>query len=227
MLHNVTSWDENTHRYTLSHDYARIDTEISELAKVGSIRASATSLLPPSIPSNIYKDIGFLLNADTVVIRCVYTEGVSSTRIDRTGDEIIWHPTKKEYCNRDMALTTYHGSFRVSPILGHLKQVDSLETLLNHLVNQYDKDKTQLDHNEVVINYKTQSIVAILAAKNRLFDVFSGSENKLIQTEASHLQTMLKDSLELDLPILVYDCNTGTLALYNRELTGLSESISR
>lgn len=212
MLHDVTDLDQNC-EHVPSSDFERFDREIDELKYSGSVKAASTSLLLPNVASNVYRDIGILIDSCKSSVRGIYKKDVGSIRRDKEGDVIIWNTLMRCHCKyndktRDYDLpTVFSGRFTVTTTEA-LKEIPELE---RQLISEFKQQKEELSHNEIVIDYTAESILGVLGTQNRNFWIYRGSHNERVKSVSLEVKDMIKSKLGLDLPVLVFDCTTGVL----------------
>ena len=143
-------------------DFERTDTELSELVCEGRVRCSSTSLLVHGIPSKIYRDVGFIIDADKVYIRHISPSDIYSSPLDENGDRIHWS-SKDEKFGFGRSVRKFHGRY-YSPCKSELLSIFELKT---HLENIYRNGSKILDWNELIINYDCSSIMGCCCPESR------------------------------------------------------------
>ncbi|WP_034836932.1 hypothetical protein [Endozoicomonas numazuensis] len=197
------------------HD--RLDNELSELLSVGIIRSASTSLLAYQAGSKLFRDIGLILNSDKCNIQDIFPSDAGSFRVNPDGDRVAWNSIKKTFCTsvfgKPQIETEYQGDFRVGEHAKKLKIKDSSE-LVTYLKSKYQETSFPIPWNEVVVDYNKESIFGLIATQNVLYPLNSEERNAKTIHHLQEIKEIMRSRLQLDLPIYIYDCITGSLSAW-------------
>ena len=147
----------------LTHSYPgyfeRLDEELDELRYVGEIRSSSTSSLLQHKPFALYRDYGFILHPDRCTVKSCFSRDVGTRRVDTNGREVTWCCSEKCYvaCQDKTEKVDYQGAFDCAEYEG-LYRVASLKDLAT-------TDVHWKLHNEVIVDYDSDSIIGLIFTK--------------------------------------------------------------
>ena len=182
-------------------------SDIDELDTKGVRECSSASWLFHDIPTYPYGYIGFLINSDLCQIQALYKEDSCVARTDLNGHHIIWKKELKSFVYLEAPdhpfnpTVTYKGAIEKN-------RVSTVKNIKKHMSKNIKKEKPT-KYNEVVIDYRKESIAGIVAVINSRPRFSRNITNEEVLTASESFKDLVFSKMGLELPIMIYDCHSG------------------
>ncbi|WP_257279530.1 hypothetical protein [Endozoicomonas sp. ISHI1] len=195
--------------------FSRLDRELVQLTSRDKVvRCAATSLLAPCPKQKLYRNIGFLVDAEKTKIHVIADSDVGSMPVDSQGYWLLWDKTKQDYekisiRKGEIVNPDSTGRFVLDCDPECNKLFKTTKQLKDYMVEKAHLIKSRLNHNEVVCEYTTDSVLAVLITFNRTEKLYY--ERNQIINDGFVFKQKAEQSLGSKLPIFIFDCEEGTL----------------
>ncbi|MBO9482476.1 hypothetical protein [Salinisphaera sp. G21_0] len=196
-------------------DFVRLEQEFVQLTSEDKVvKCAATSLLAPCPKQKLYRNIGFLIDADKAKLHVIADSDVGSIPVDSQGHFLQWDCTKKAYKNISIRRGKIinpgcAGSFALSCNIENKKLFQTTRQLKDYMVENAHLIENRFNHNEVVCEYATESVMAILITFNRHDKLYD--EKSQIIHDGLEFRKKTEQILGLKFPIVIFDCERGTI----------------
>ncbi|WP_422475030.1 hypothetical protein [Endozoicomonas sp. ALB032] len=86
----------------LRSGYDRVRLEVDELKHRKCIQVSSVSYMSPNVPTQLFRDIGFLLERDKCEVKAIYSKDVYTRLLDNQGEVCKWSINKHEFVKDEL-----------------------------------------------------------------------------------------------------------------------------
>lgn len=98
---------ENPNRFViqktgLRSGYDRVRIEVDELKHRKCIQVSSASYMSPNVPTQLFRDIGFLLERDKCEVKAIYSKDANTRLLDNHGEVCKWSINKHEFVKDEL-----------------------------------------------------------------------------------------------------------------------------
>ncbi|MCY4178352.1 MAG: hypothetical protein OXD32_07680 [Endozoicomonadaceae bacterium] len=199
---------------------SRLDKELSELMELDKsgtdLKVASTTLLVPQKPQELYRNFGFILDADKCTLREFYTEDAFTERENDCGELVRWCSNLKQYITKDDSKPTeFSGKFKT---YANTKPVNDITDLLTHtsISRRYPG---YIKINEVILDYNKTSVIGLIGTKGptslnyMMPSIWNLKlEQDTFESDWLTLKTKVTEAIGVDLPLFLYNDKTGDIS---------------
>ena len=189
--------------------------QLSQGSKI--IQCASASLLAPYSHQRLYRRIGFLIDADKSHQKVIANKDVGSVPVDKQGYHLEWSKEKKCYKStgfRRGAVVNPEAGYALDysiPRTSSIRTFQTTKELKDYMVEKSKcVAKGELLYNEVVCEYQAESVIGIIVTFNHKAKP-SGNKQQTFH-DAQAFKKMTEHNLGFSLPLLSFDCETGTFS---------------
>lgn len=196
----------------------RAEQEFIQLSQGNkAIQCAAASLLVPYSHQRLYRRIGFIIDADKSHQKVIANRDIGSIPVDNQGYHLKWIKEKKCYestSSRGGAVVNPEAGYALGYSISRSSLIHTFQTtkeLKDYMVKMSKcVAKGGLLYNEVVCEYRAESVIGIIVTFNH--KAKPGENKQQTFHDAQAFKEMTKQNLGLSLPLLSFDCETGTIS---------------
>ena len=194
---------------------ARAEQECIQLSQgTKTIQCAAATLLAPFPHQRLYRRIGFIIDVDKSSQKVIANRDVGSVPVDDQGYHLEWNKKNKCYEStgfRRAAVVNAEAGYALdySAKLSHLiRTFKTTKELKDYMVKESKRvGKGELLYNEVVCEYRKESVIGIIVAINHPFRPHDNKQQ--IFHDGKVFKKMTEHNFGFSLPLLSFDCETG------------------